>query len=37
MGTILASSDDENVIKLWKNKSNFKWECVTSIKVLFNN
>jgi hypothetical protein len=23
MGTILASSDDENMVKLWKNKSNF--------------
>jgi hypothetical protein len=37
MGTVLASSDDEDMIKLWKNKGNFNWECISSVKVLINN
>ena len=31
MGTVLASSDNRRVIKLWKNISD-KWECVNTIK-----
>ena len=31
MGTVLASSDNKRVIKLWKNISD-KWECVNTIK-----
>lgn len=31
MGTVLASSDDKRVIKLWKS-INDRWECVNTIK-----
>ena len=37
MGTLLASSDDENMVKLWKNKKEFEWECISSIKVYLLN